>query len=166
MREATKSYRSSSRPPKCTSHFGIGLVAISARHNRSKGARGPENWRPPDEELWCQYAKDWTQVKTAWKLTMTGSEAVAVVEMLGNLRGPGNGYDGDRREPAGADLGSGGTWNGVRVLRGGRDRQRGTGFRATGAEVEGFRKRWCHPPVMGTGMEWIVKGENQNRARR
>ena len=25
------------------------LVAISARHNRSKGARGPEEWAPPDK---------------------------------------------------------------------------------------------------------------------
>ena len=24
------------------------LVAISSRHNRSKGARGPEEWRQPD----------------------------------------------------------------------------------------------------------------------
>ena len=29
------------------------LVAISARHNRSKGARGPEEWAPPDYDLWC-----------------------------------------------------------------------------------------------------------------
>ena len=32
------------------------LVAISARHNRSKGARGPEEWAPPDNDLWCQYS--------------------------------------------------------------------------------------------------------------
>ena len=35
------------------------LVAISARHNRSKGSRGPEEWAPPDNDIWCQYALDW-----------------------------------------------------------------------------------------------------------
>ena len=29
------------------------LVAISSRHNRSKGAWGPEEWTPPDNALWC-----------------------------------------------------------------------------------------------------------------
>ena len=30
------------------------LVAISARHNRGKGARGPDEWRPPSQEHWCR----------------------------------------------------------------------------------------------------------------
>ncbi len=59
------------------------LVAISARHNRSKGARGPEDCRPPDEGHWCQYAGVWTEIKVEWNLTMTQPEAEAVAEMLG-----------------------------------------------------------------------------------
>ena len=42
------------------------LVAISARHNRSKGARGPEEWAPPDNFLWCDYATDWARIKERW----------------------------------------------------------------------------------------------------
>ena len=41
------------------------LVAISSRHNRSKGARGPEEWAPPDNALWCDYATDWAEHKGA-----------------------------------------------------------------------------------------------------
>ena len=58
------------------------MVAISSRHNRSKGARGPEEWKPPDDELRCQYATDWAEIKGRWELTMTEPEADAVAEML------------------------------------------------------------------------------------
>ena len=58
------------------------LVAVTARANRSKGAKGPEEWRPRDEGYWCEYAFHWTEVKTRWQLTMTKAEADAVLEML------------------------------------------------------------------------------------
>ena len=62
------------------------LVAISARHNRSKGARGPEEWAPPDNALWCDYASNWAEIKAKWGLTMTAAEAVA--EMLTTCEDP------------------------------------------------------------------------------
>ena len=34
------------------------LIAVLDRANQSKGARGPEEWRPPDETYWCQFATD------------------------------------------------------------------------------------------------------------
>ena len=64
------------------------LVAISARHNRSKGARGPEEWAPPDNALWCQYATDWTEIKQLWGLTMTPVESEIVMDMLGTCEDP------------------------------------------------------------------------------
>ena len=64
------------------------LVAISARHNRSKGARGPEEWAPPDNDLWCQYAVDWTVIKATWGLTMTPVESAIVMDMLGTCEDP------------------------------------------------------------------------------
>ena len=64
------------------------LVAISSRHNRSKGARGPEEWKPPDDGLWCQYAQDWAEIKSRWDLTMTEPEAEAVTEMLHTCENP------------------------------------------------------------------------------
>ena len=64
------------------------LIAISARHNRSKGARGPEEWAPPDNSLWCQYATDWAQIKQRWELTMTPVKSAIVMDMLGTCEDP------------------------------------------------------------------------------
>ena len=41
-------------------------LRLSSRHNRSKGARGPEEWAPPDNALWCDYATDWAEIKERW----------------------------------------------------------------------------------------------------
>ena len=64
------------------------LIAVTRGANRSKGARGPEDWRPPDESYWCQYATDWTAVKMEWGLTMTQRESEAIIEMLDTCPDP------------------------------------------------------------------------------
>ena len=64
------------------------LVAISARHNRSKGARGPQEWAPPDNALWCDYATDWAEIKERWSLTMIPVESEIVMDMLGTCEHP------------------------------------------------------------------------------
>ena len=66
------------------------LIAVTASANRAKGAKGPEEWRPPDESYWCRYATDWARVKRAWDLTVTAAEAVALREMLQTCDGPVN----------------------------------------------------------------------------
>ena len=64
------------------------LIALSSRHNRSKGARGPEEWAPPDNALWCDYASDWAEIKERWNLTMTKVESEIVMDMLGTCENP------------------------------------------------------------------------------
>ena len=64
------------------------LIAVAYRANRSKGARGPEEWKPSDETYWCQYATDWTEIKARWDRTMTEPEAEPVVEMLQKCENP------------------------------------------------------------------------------
>ena len=58
------------------------LIAVISGANRSKGARGPDEWRPPNESYWCEYATDWIRIKHAWDLTATPTEADALQEML------------------------------------------------------------------------------------
>lgn len=58
------------------------LIAVSASLNRQKGAKGPEDWKPPNRDYWCQYARDWQATKRRWNLDMTVREAAAVEEML------------------------------------------------------------------------------------
>ena len=59
------------------------LIATTASANRSKGRKGPEEWRPPDRTYWCRYAMDWAAIKRQWGLTATEAEAGALREMLG-----------------------------------------------------------------------------------
>lgn len=59
----------------------VTLIAVSASANRSKGDKGPEEWRPPNVAHWCNYANEWIQVKAAWSLTATQAEWNALQEM-------------------------------------------------------------------------------------
>ena len=63
-------------------------IAVTSRANRSKGAKGPDEWKPPDETYWCRYDTDWTEIKAHWNLTMTEAEAEAVQDMLGTQAMP------------------------------------------------------------------------------
>ena len=58
------------------------LIATTSGANRSKGSKGPEEWRPPLEDYWCTYAIDWVSIKNEWGLTVTEDEYVALSEML------------------------------------------------------------------------------------
>lgn len=58
------------------------LIAVDKTANRAKGARGPEQWQPPDDSYHCQYARDWVAVKAAWDLSATPSEWEALKTML------------------------------------------------------------------------------------
>ena len=64
------------------------LIAVTAGANRSKGARGPEDWKPEDRSYWCQYAVDWITIKDGWGLTVTQREHDALVEMLNTCSDP------------------------------------------------------------------------------
>lgn len=58
------------------------LIAVSRSANRAKGAKGPEEWLPPDPGYFCRYVADWIAVKAAWGLSMDESERIAVGNML------------------------------------------------------------------------------------
>jgi hypothetical protein len=58
------------------------LLAVSASSNRSKGDKGPDRWRPPRQEVWCDYANRWLRVKVAYRLSGTTAERDALGQML------------------------------------------------------------------------------------
>ena len=64
------------------------LIAVTASANRSKGARGPDQWKPEDESYWCQYAIDWATIKNTWNLTVTDPEYRALADMLATCDNP------------------------------------------------------------------------------
>ena len=58
------------------------LIAVSSSANRSKGARGPEEWTPESIGFHCEYATTWTRIKISWSLTVTPAEHDALSGLL------------------------------------------------------------------------------------
>ncbi len=55
----------------------VNLLAVDLRLNRSKGAKGPDKWMPPNEAFKCPYLKIWdTVLKKYPLLKMTEPESV------------------------------------------------------------------------------------------
>lgn len=63
------------------------LIAVTSSANRSKGSRGPDEWKPTQRSYWCQYATDWVSIKATWELTVTADEVTALREMFGTCPG-------------------------------------------------------------------------------
>ena len=58
------------------------LIAVSASSNRSKGARDPHTWLPPDIAQHCWYAAAWIEVKAIWNLTVDSAEKATLEVIL------------------------------------------------------------------------------------
>ena len=54
------------------------LLPVSASSNRSKGARDPAEWMPPDVSSHCIYASLWSSTKSTWGLTFDQAEVDAL----------------------------------------------------------------------------------------
>lgn len=59
------------------------LLAVEDNANQAKGDKGPEAWKPPNREYWCEYARRWTEIKVGYDLSATPQEQDALREMLG-----------------------------------------------------------------------------------
>lgn len=62
------------------------LLAVSAVSNRTKGAKGPDAWLPPDHTQVCRYVADWVAVKLRWQLTVDARERAAIDTVLTGCR--------------------------------------------------------------------------------
>jgi len=58
------------------------LIAVDAGANRSKGARDPAGWLPPDRAYRCEYVSSWLRVKYQWHLDSDARERAAIRRVL------------------------------------------------------------------------------------
>ncbi|MFE0462551.1 DUF1524 domain-containing protein [Kitasatospora sp. NPDC058965] len=58
------------------------LVAVSATSNRSKGDQSPDQWKPPLQSYWCEYARARGDIKYLYGLNTTEPEKAAPGDML------------------------------------------------------------------------------------
>jgi hypothetical protein len=59
------------------------LLSTDAGTNRTKGDKGPEAWKPPNHDYWCEYARRWIWIKSDWHLTVNPAEKSSLQQMLG-----------------------------------------------------------------------------------
>ena len=62
---------------------GCQLWAVTGTVNSSKSDKSPDEWKPPSEDIHCDYAKAWVQVKSTYDLSASSAEVDALEEMLG-----------------------------------------------------------------------------------
>jgi hypothetical protein len=58
------------------------MLAVDKRANNDKSSKTPDQWRPPEEGYWCQYAERWVGIKSRYGLTVTAAEKTALEQML------------------------------------------------------------------------------------
>ncbi len=63
------------------------LFAVEDNANQEKGDKGPEAWRPPNEEIWCEYAVRLIGIKSDYGLSVNPEEKNALTEMLDTCEG-------------------------------------------------------------------------------
>ena len=60
------------------------LIAVASGANRSKGAKDPAEWLPPDLSYWREYARAWSGIKVRWGLTADNDELSILRQLLGS----------------------------------------------------------------------------------
>ncbi|MCY4523961.1 MAG: HNH endonuclease family protein [Halobacteriovoraceae bacterium] len=58
------------------------LIAVYRGANRSKGAKDPHHWMPPNQEYHEEYLLIWIEIKNFWELEMDELEQATIEEIL------------------------------------------------------------------------------------
>lgn len=58
------------------------LIATNLTQNRRKGDQGPADWRPPNPEHHCEFARTIVQTKITYQLTVTEADREALARLL------------------------------------------------------------------------------------
>ena len=56
---------------------------VAASDNRSKGAKYPAEWIPPNKAFWKSYAQAWVNIKIRWNLMADAAELSRPKALLG-----------------------------------------------------------------------------------
>ncbi len=59
------------------------LLSVEDNANQEKGDKGPEAWKPPNEDEWCDYATRWVSIKSKYELSANPDEKTELNKMLG-----------------------------------------------------------------------------------
>jgi hypothetical protein len=62
------------------------LLSADDAANQIKGDKGPEAWKPPNHDYWCEYARRWIWIKSDWDLSINPNEKTALNEMLATCK--------------------------------------------------------------------------------
>jgi hypothetical protein len=63
------------------------LLSADDAANQIKGDKGPEAWKPPNRDYWCEYSRRWIWIKSDWQLSINPAEKTALRQMLGTCGG-------------------------------------------------------------------------------
>lgn len=63
------------------------LLSADDAANQIKGDKGPEAWKPPNRDYWCEYSRRWIWIKLDWQLSINPAEMTALRQMLGTCGG-------------------------------------------------------------------------------
>ncbi|HVE99819.1 MAG TPA: HNH endonuclease family protein [Rubrobacteraceae bacterium] len=63
------------------------LLSVEDNANQSKGDKGPEAWKPPNEAVWCDYAQRWVGIKDKYDMSINPEEKEALSQMLDGCAG-------------------------------------------------------------------------------
>lgn len=74
----------------------LNLLPVLAGANRSKGAKGPDEWMPPNVAFWPAYLVRFMAVVERYGLTLTDTERAAIACYRRFLRQTGQGFRPDR----------------------------------------------------------------------
>ena len=58
------------------------LIPVWKKLNREKGAKGPDEWLPPNLEFQCEYLKKWIAIRNKYKLHQPTQRAVDTINEL------------------------------------------------------------------------------------
>ncbi len=60
------------------------LVAVYKNTYKGRKRKDPARWLPKGEELYCQYTKQWVNVKSTWDLCYDEAEVTKIIEIYKN----------------------------------------------------------------------------------